>query len=152
MSTGSTTPLEHYVSPEPFEPLATEKLTPEQERFYRESQWKIMWWKFRRHRIAVEVLRENAVDRLPADLRDQARGRRADQVIARAYRLRRIDELAQARVDVRDDRANVAQFAAEKSDFGNFVHGQHTSVRHKSRVAVLAANCSGRLRLIRPRA
>jgi peptide/nickel transport system permease protein len=45
--------LEHYVSAEPFEPLATEKLTPEQERFYRASQWKIMWWKFRRHRIAV---------------------------------------------------------------------------------------------------
>jgi peptide/nickel transport system permease protein len=45
--------LEHYVSPEPFEPLATERLTPEQERFYRASQWKIMWWKFRRHRIAV---------------------------------------------------------------------------------------------------
>jgi peptide/nickel transport system permease protein len=52
--TGSPdTRLEHYVSPEPFEPLATEKLTPEQERFYRASQWRIMWWKFRRHRIAV---------------------------------------------------------------------------------------------------
>jgi peptide/nickel transport system permease protein len=45
--------LEHYVSPEPFEPYATEKLTPEQERFYRASQWQIMWWKFKRHRIAV---------------------------------------------------------------------------------------------------
>jgi peptide/nickel transport system permease protein len=45
--------LEHYVSPEPFEPLATEKLTAVQERFYRASQWRIMWWKFRRHRIAV---------------------------------------------------------------------------------------------------
>ena len=45
--------LEHYVSTEPFEPYATEQLTPEQERFYRASQWQIMWWKFRRHRIAV---------------------------------------------------------------------------------------------------
>ncbi len=45
--------LAHYVSPEPFEPLAAEKLTPEQERFYRASQWRIMWWKFRRHRIAA---------------------------------------------------------------------------------------------------
>src|SRR5687767_14055264 len=45
--------LEHYVSPEPFEPEAAETLTPEQERFYRASQWQIMWWKFRRHRIAV---------------------------------------------------------------------------------------------------
>ena len=45
--------LEHYVATEPFEPYATEKLTPEQERYYRASQWRIMWWKFRRHRIAV---------------------------------------------------------------------------------------------------
>ncbi len=51
--TAKDTPLEHYVSQEPFEPLATEKLTPEQERFYRASQWRLMWWKFRRHRIAV---------------------------------------------------------------------------------------------------
>ena len=53
MSAGSEPRLEHYVASEPFEPLATETLTPEQERFYRASQWKIMWWKFRRHRIAV---------------------------------------------------------------------------------------------------
>ena len=45
--------LEHYVSSAPFEPFATEALTPEQERFYRASQWRIMWWKFRRHRIAL---------------------------------------------------------------------------------------------------
>jgi peptide/nickel transport system permease protein len=45
--------LEHYVSPAPFEPQAVETLSPEQEAFYRASQWRIMWWKFRRHRIAV---------------------------------------------------------------------------------------------------
>lgn len=45
--------LEHYVSSAPFEPFAAETLTPEQERFYRASQWRIMWWKFKRHRIAV---------------------------------------------------------------------------------------------------
>jgi peptide/nickel transport system permease protein len=45
--------VEHYVSREPWDPYATETLTPEQERFYRASQWQIMWWKFRRHRIAV---------------------------------------------------------------------------------------------------
>ena len=45
--------LEHFVSKEPFEPYLVEKLSPEQERFYRASQWRIMWWKFRRHRIAV---------------------------------------------------------------------------------------------------
>ncbi len=46
-------PIEHFVSTVPFEPYASEALTPEQERFYRASQWKIMWWKFRRHKIAV---------------------------------------------------------------------------------------------------
>ena len=45
--------IEHYVSREPWDPYAAEALTPEQERFYRASQWQIMWWKFRRHRIAV---------------------------------------------------------------------------------------------------
>jgi len=45
--------LEHYVSKQPWDPSAGEALTPEQERFYRASQWQIMWWKFRRHRIAV---------------------------------------------------------------------------------------------------
>jgi peptide/nickel transport system permease protein len=46
-------PLGHFVSHEPFEPYAAETLTPEQEQFYRASQWRIMWWKFRRHRIAL---------------------------------------------------------------------------------------------------
>jgi peptide/nickel transport system permease protein len=45
--------VEHYVSREPWDPYATETLTADQERFYRASQWQIMWWKFRRHRIAV---------------------------------------------------------------------------------------------------
>ena len=45
--------VEHFVSRDPWDPYAAEKLTPEQERFYRASQWQIMWWKFRRHRIAV---------------------------------------------------------------------------------------------------
>jgi len=45
--------LPHYVSQDAFDPHATETLTPEQERFYRASQWQIMWWKFRRHRVAV---------------------------------------------------------------------------------------------------
>ena len=53
MTANRSPPLEHFVSQEPFEPYAAEALTPEQERFYRASQWQIMWWKFRRHRIAV---------------------------------------------------------------------------------------------------
>src|SRR5690606_10995952 len=46
-------PLEHYVSPEPFDPQAIERLTPAQERVYLASQWRLMWWKFKRHRVAV---------------------------------------------------------------------------------------------------
>lgn len=45
--------LPHFVTTEPFEPYKAETLTPEQENFYSASQWQIMWWKFRRHRIAV---------------------------------------------------------------------------------------------------
>jgi len=53
LSVGPGGRLQHYVSKDPFEPYEAEKLSPEQERFYRASQWQIMWWKFRRHRIAV---------------------------------------------------------------------------------------------------
>ena len=45
--------VDHYVSTEPFDPQAAARLTPEQERFYLASQWKLMWWKFKRHRVAV---------------------------------------------------------------------------------------------------
>ncbi len=43
----------HYVNPEPWDPYVSEKLTPEQERYYMAGQWKLMWWRFRRHRPAV---------------------------------------------------------------------------------------------------
>ncbi|HFA60085.1 MAG TPA: ABC transporter permease, partial [Rhodospirillales bacterium] len=44
----------HWVDPEPFDPAAGEPPpTPEQERFYTASQWQLMWWRFRRHRLAV---------------------------------------------------------------------------------------------------
>ena len=43
----------HYVNPEPFDPSDVEQLTPEQERFYTASQWQLMWWRFRRHKLAV---------------------------------------------------------------------------------------------------
>ena len=45
--------IEHFVSTEPFNPLSVEAMSPEQERFYMASQWRMMWWKLRRHRIAV---------------------------------------------------------------------------------------------------
>ena len=48
-----TAPLEHFVSTEPFDPYSVEAMTPEQERFYLASQWRMMWWKLKRHRLAV---------------------------------------------------------------------------------------------------
>jgi peptide/nickel transport system permease protein len=44
---------EHFVSTAPFDPTSATRLTPEQERFYLASQWMLMWWKFKRHRVAV---------------------------------------------------------------------------------------------------
>lgn len=45
--------LPHYVSREPFEHGVAARLTPEQERYYFASQWQLMWWRFKRHRLAV---------------------------------------------------------------------------------------------------
>ncbi|MSO65102.1 MAG: ABC transporter permease, partial [Alphaproteobacteria bacterium] len=53
MTDRSLPPLDHYVSREPFDPYVVEKMTAEQERFFMASQWTMMWWKFRRHRLAV---------------------------------------------------------------------------------------------------
>ena len=44
---------ERYVDREPWDPHAAEALTPEQERYYLATQWRLMWWKLRRHRLAV---------------------------------------------------------------------------------------------------
>jgi peptide/nickel transport system permease protein len=52
-SEAGTDALAHFVSDEPFDPGAAERLTPEQERFYLASQWRLMWWKLLRHRLAV---------------------------------------------------------------------------------------------------
>src|SRR5438552_1943291 len=43
----------HFTSTEPFDPYSTEVMTPAQERYYMASQWRMMWWKLKRHRIAV---------------------------------------------------------------------------------------------------
>ncbi|HEX6977907.1 MAG TPA: ABC transporter permease [Alphaproteobacteria bacterium] len=45
--------LPHYVSEAPFDPSESERLTPALERYYMASQWRMMWWKLRRHRVAV---------------------------------------------------------------------------------------------------
>src|SRR3954451_13279938 len=42
-----------YVDTAPFDPHDVERLTPEQERFYTASQWRLMWWKFKKHQLAV---------------------------------------------------------------------------------------------------
>ena len=45
--------LSHFVSTAPYDPYAVERMTPAQERFYMASQWRMIWWKLRRHRVAV---------------------------------------------------------------------------------------------------
>lgn len=47
------TPLPHYVSDAPFDPMSVETMTEGQKGFARASQLKLMWWKFRRHRLAL---------------------------------------------------------------------------------------------------
>jgi peptide/nickel transport system permease protein len=46
-------PLPHFVSTSPFDPYLVDRLTPAQERFYLASEWQMVWWKLRRHRVAV---------------------------------------------------------------------------------------------------
>ncbi len=45
--------MPHYVSPEPFDAYSVEKMTEAQERYYMASQWRMMWWKFKKHKLAV---------------------------------------------------------------------------------------------------
>ncbi len=46
-------PLRHYVSTAPFDPMSVETMTAEQAKVYQASQLRLMWWKFRRHRLAL---------------------------------------------------------------------------------------------------
>ncbi|PDT46743.1 peptide ABC transporter permease [Sinorhizobium fredii] len=46
-------PLAHYVSTAPFDPYSVEVMTEEQVRVNQASQLRLMWWKFKRHRIAL---------------------------------------------------------------------------------------------------
>ncbi len=45
--------VEHFVSEAPFKPDEDQKLTPEQERIYYASQWRMMWWRLKKHKLAV---------------------------------------------------------------------------------------------------
>ena len=46
-------PIVHHVSELPFDPHETEQLSAEQERLFTSSGWRLMWYKLRRHRLAV---------------------------------------------------------------------------------------------------
>lgn len=46
-------PLPHYVSPLPFDPMSVEAMTIGQTRYSQASQWRLMWWRLLRHRVAV---------------------------------------------------------------------------------------------------
>ncbi len=43
----------HYVDPAPFDPGKTEPFGSADEAFYRASAFKLIWWKFKRHRLAM---------------------------------------------------------------------------------------------------
>lgn len=49
-------PLPHYVDAAPFDPEVKAPLTAEQKRYYTASARQLIWWKFRRHKLAVASL------------------------------------------------------------------------------------------------
>jgi peptide/nickel transport system permease protein len=51
--TNDRDPLPHFVSDLPFSPESDAAMPPEMQRYYMASQWTMMWWKLRRHRLAV---------------------------------------------------------------------------------------------------
>ena len=53
MSGKTDLPPDHYVNTKPFDPAAIEAMTPEQEAVFLASQRKLMWWKFKKHKLAV---------------------------------------------------------------------------------------------------
>jgi peptide/nickel transport system permease protein len=53
MNVQTAAPPAHFVDARPFDPGMTEPLGAESEGFYRASSWKLMWWKFRRHKVAL---------------------------------------------------------------------------------------------------
>ncbi|WP_428425971.1 ABC transporter permease [Pararhizobium sp.] len=46
-------PLSHYVSTAPFDPHSVDVMTEEQSKIYQASQLRLMWWKFKKHRLAL---------------------------------------------------------------------------------------------------
>lgn len=52
---GAREPVEeHWVDDQPFNVQADDRrMTPEQQRLYTASQWQLIWWRFKRHKVAV---------------------------------------------------------------------------------------------------
>jgi peptide/nickel transport system permease protein len=46
-------PLPHYISTAPFDPSSIEAASEEQSQVYLASQLRLMWWQFKRHRVAL---------------------------------------------------------------------------------------------------
>jgi peptide/nickel transport system permease protein len=44
---------EHFVSQKDFDPYSVEKISAEQEAHYFASQWRLMWWRFKMHKLAL---------------------------------------------------------------------------------------------------
>ena len=45
--------LVHWSNPAAFDPATVEAMTEAQERYYQAPAWKLIWWKFRRHKLAL---------------------------------------------------------------------------------------------------
>jgi len=48
--------LDHFVSQAPFDPYAVEGMSEEQERYYQAPAWKLIWWRFKKHKLALYSL------------------------------------------------------------------------------------------------
>ncbi|HEX2529322.1 MAG TPA: ABC transporter permease [Geminicoccus sp.] len=44
---------DRWVDPAPFDPYEEDPVDPERERWAKASQWQLLWWRFKRHRLAV---------------------------------------------------------------------------------------------------
>ncbi len=44
---------QHWVSDKPFNPHSITEITPAQEKYFFASQWQLIWWRFKRHRLAL---------------------------------------------------------------------------------------------------
>ncbi len=52
MSQNNQDKIPHFVNKAPFNPQAAIALTPAQEKYYLASQWQLIWWKLKKHRLA----------------------------------------------------------------------------------------------------